>query len=456
MALNDGERQVAPTTEGIRRDHVARYQWAASRLRPGMTVLDVACGVGYGAHILAEAGCRVTAVDRDAEAIAYAREHYAHDNITYLLLDAGDEMALKPHDAAVSFETIEHLAEPERLLGSLRAAPLLFASVPNEERFPYGAGYKFHHRHYTRREFAQLLAGVGYEVESWHGQAGPQSEVELGVNGRTTVVRARQCFGEAKINLPDDVAAAAPEHVAILGLGPTVHQFTDYVMRMGGRSAFCSEVWTINALGNVLDCDRVFHMDQVEIQELRAAAAPHSNIAKMLEWLKTHPGPIYTSIPKPGYPGLVALPIEDMINALGFAYFNNTAAYAVAYAIYIGVRKISLFGLDFTRPNAHHAEQGRACVEFWLGIAAGRGIELGFAEKTTLMDTLDDPADPEEIKLYGFDTVKVLCKRVDGTAKLSFVEREVKPTAAEIEDRYDHTQHPNSLVKSEARAFAQT
>jgi hypothetical protein len=51
------------------------------------------------------------------------------------------------------------------------------------------------------------------------------------------------------------------------------------------------------------------------------------------------------------------------------AYFNSTAAYAVAYAIHMGVKKISVFGMDFTYPNAHDAEKGRACVEFWLGIA---------------------------------------------------------------------------------------
>jgi hypothetical protein len=44
------------------------------------------------------------------------------------------------------------------------------------------------------------------------------------------------------------------------------------------------------------------------------------------------------------------------------------------------VKKISLFGMDFTYPNAHDAEKGRACVEFWLGIAAARGIELAHAE----------------------------------------------------------------------------
>jgi hypothetical protein len=40
---------------------------------------------------------------------------------------------------------------------------------------------------------------------------------------------------------------AKMNHIAILGLGPSVHQFQLLAQRMGGRRAFCDEVWTINA-----------------------------------------------------------------------------------------------------------------------------------------------------------------------------------------------------------------
>jgi SAM-dependent methyltransferase len=44
-------------------------RWAAL-LPAGASVLDVACGSGRHTHWLASRGCRVTAVDRDAEAVA--------------------------------------------------------------------------------------------------------------------------------------------------------------------------------------------------------------------------------------------------------------------------------------------------------------------------------------------------------------------------------------------------
>jgi hypothetical protein len=232
-------------------------------------------------------------------------------------------------------------------------------------------------------------------------------------------------------------------HICILGLGPSLESYVDLVKRIGGRSAFSDEVWSINSLGDVIQCDKIFHMDDVRVQEIRAKAEPESNIANMLKWMRKHAGPIITSRTHNDYPGLVEFPLEDVLNKLGYAYFNGTAAYAVAYAIYYGATKISLFGCDFTYPNAHQAEKGRACVEFWLGVAAARGIKLALPEATTLMDT-NEP----ENKFYGYDTVNVHIAQESegGLATVSFTERE-PPTAEEIEGRYDHSVHPNKLMR---------
>ena len=243
------------------------------------------------------------------------------------------------------------------------------------------------------------------------------------------------------------VAAAPnriPRHVVILGLGPSLEQYLDIVKRLGARRRFADEVWAINSLGDIVECDRIFHMDDVRIQEIRAAARPQSNIAAMLEWLRRHPGPVYTSRKRPGYPGLVEFPLADVINTLGQAYFNNTAAYAAALAIYLGVEKISLFGCDYTYRDAHDAERGRGCLEFWLGVAHARGIKLAISGRSSLMDQVE----PEQERLYGYDAVTVdIEKQPDGMAHITFTPRDRLPTAEEIEARYDHSKHPSSLSK---------
>lgn len=235
-----------------------------------------------------------------------------------------------------------------------------------------------------------------------------------------------------------------PKHVVILGLGPSLESYVDLVKRLGGRRAFADEVWGINAVGDVVQCDRIFHMDDVRVQEIRAAARPKSNIAAMLEWMKRHSGPIYTSVPHPDYPGCVAFPLQDVINSCGWAYFNSTAAYAVAYAVHIGVEKLSLFGMDFTYPKAHDAEKGRGCVEFHLGIAAARGIRIGLPSVTSLMDSCA----PIDERVYGYDGVSLEMEEHEGgDVTVTMTPKESLPTAEEIERRYDHARHPNPLVK---------
>lgn len=249
---------------------------------------------------------------------------------------------------------------------------------------------------------------------------------------------------------PEDAPAATPPaHIAIVGLGPSCATFFEVTRRLGGVSAYCDEVWGLNAIGDVLRCHRIFHMDDLRVQEARAAAKPDGNIAAMVRWLKSHPGPVYTSIVREGYPGLVPFPLQDVLNASGeqnggAPYFNSTAAYAVAFAIHIGVKRISLFGLDYTLPNSHHAEQGRACVEFWLGIAAARGIEITIPDTSSLMDACATDRD----RLYGYDCADVsLINQEDGSVKVEIIERSDVPTAEEIEARYDHSQPANPLMR---------
>lgn len=432
--MKTGERQVAPTLAGIRRDHVARYEFAAKALPPGSRVIDFACGIGYGTKLLADAGHFAHGFDIDQEAIDYALAHYMHPGRTeYAVANGNAPGQLGEYDAAVCFETIEHLEDPRPLLKALRAsASLLLASVPNEAVFPYNVGglkIAFHHRHYTKHEFNLLLQECGWRVMEWQGQEGNESEVAPDMNGRTLIAVAQREAVPAEVPAPG-------KHIAILGLGASVTQYLEQTKRAGGRRKFCDETWAINALGDVFACDLVFHMDDVRIQEIRAAAAPASNIAALLAWIKTSPVPVVTSRAHPDYPALVEFPLEDVLNNLGHEYFNSTAAYAIAFAIHTGATKISLFGMDFTYPNVHHAEKGRACVEFWLGVAHAHRIEIRLPQTSSLMDSMHTRAS----RLYGYDTVDVgFNVEADGMLKLEFKPRTTLPSAAEIEANYDHS-----------------
>lgn len=468
-----GERQVSPTLDGIRRDHVARYEWAAQQIG-NQTVIDVGCGIGYGSKILAESGAIVVALDAFGPAIDYAREHYSHPSVLHRC-ERVQDMALdgEQYGAAVCFEMLEHVPDVDALVTLIklrRVATTLYASVPNDDEIPFGRGFPFHHRHYTRQQFEALLNSAGWTIRFWYGQIDHAAEVTQGAAGRTLIAVCQhrdfvpppgeapdtdeesifdQAPPEAQTNYQAMVEAyPVPHHVTILGLGPSLEQYVDITKRLGGKHVYCDEVWGINALGGVLLCDRIFHMDDVRVQEVRAAAQPESNIARMLQWLRVHPGPIITSREHPDYPGLVAFPLQDVLNSLGQAYFNSTAAYAVAYAIHIGVKHISLFGCDYTYPNAHDAEKGRGCLEFWLGIASSRGIKLSLPKTSTLLDGIY----PLQDRFYGYDTLAVTLRpQEDGKVEVDLQPLDTLPTAEEIEDRYDHSIHPNALVSGDTK-----
>ncbi len=428
--LQSGERQVSPDISGIRADHVARYEWADGLIPDDATVLDIGAGIGYGADLLATSR-KVTGVEIDAETVEYARRHY--DAAQYVQADIARKnwtRRLGTYGAATAFEVIEHIKNPRQMLEAIPAQSL-YCSVPNEAHFPYKPEIAFHHRHYTEGEFRALLESAGWRVAMMRHQEGPESEVGL-TPGRTLVAH---CVRDERAK-----QSLKGKHVAIVAMGGSSSAYLDYVKCLGGRKPYADEVWGVNAIGDLLQCDRIFHMDDVRVQMRRAEARPESNIARMMDWMREHPGPVYTSHYEPGFPGLVEFPLRQIVGDLREMYFNGTVAYAVAFAIWSGVRKISIFGCDYSYEHSHHAEKGRACLEYWLGIAKGRKINLSLPRNTSLMDACEGP----DALTYGYDGYEVRAAR---DASLTIKERDL-PTADEIEARYDHSKPTSPHVRA--------
>lgn len=245
-------------------------------------------------------------------------------------------------------------------------------------------------------------------------------------------------------------AVTRPKHIAIVAFGPTSAFYVDAAKKEGNRKRFADFVIAVNAMGSVIQSDLVFHMDDVRIQERRAAADPDGMVAGLVEWLKSYAGRVMTSRSHPDYPQLEEFPLEDLLNKFGGGYINGTGAAALAYAVYLDPEEISLWGFDFTYPNSHKNEKGRACVEYWLGRAQERGIGIRLPPKTSLMDSYEDSAG-DEAKIYGYDTVKVEIRGTQDpdTGKVSFAVTKTPlpedqwPTAEEVEAAYNHERPPH-------------
>src|SRR5207245_77984 len=115
--------------------HIERYQFAKEYLVRG-SLLDLACGVGYGTALLSKDPRISTAVgvDIDNAAIQYAKERYRGRNATYICSEALDFQPDHQFDNIVSLETIEHVDDPQaffaRLVSLLAPGGRLIASVP--------------------------------------------------------------------------------------------------------------------------------------------------------------------------------------------------------------------------------------------------------------------------------------------------------------------------------------
>jgi hypothetical protein len=56
-------------------------------------------------------------------------------------------------------------------------------------------------------------------------------------------------------------------------------------------------------------------------------------------------------------------------------YHMGSFDWMVAYAILRGAERIDLYGVDLGPTNATEPLSARACLEYWLGVAEGRGID---------------------------------------------------------------------------------
>jgi SAM-dependent methyltransferase len=178
--LNDlpftGERFIPGTQGEIWIEHWHRYHFAA-RWCAGKSVLDVACGEGYGVALLARHAARVTGVDISPEAIAHAQVEYAALANAQFAVAPCTALPLPDAsvDVAVSFETIEHIAEQSQFLDELarvlKPDGVLILSCPNKLEYSDKRNYanEFHVKELYRDELGALVASRWPDA-AWYGQ----------------------------------------------------------------------------------------------------------------------------------------------------------------------------------------------------------------------------------------------------------------------------------------------
>lgn len=210
--------------------HVATYNSAVSYVT-GKAVLDMGCGSGYGTASIADKCAFICGVDISAEAVAYATEKFKAGNLTYKTIskveDAPLPFADESFDVVLSFQVIEHIADPSVYLQEisrvLKKNGVFIVATPDRSTrlLPMQRPWnKFHVHEYAGVEFASLLSRHFADVQILT-MSGTPSVLEMELK-RTK----RMMWLTLPFTFP-----FAPEWLRLLGLG-----FLKRLQAMGARN----------------------------------------------------------------------------------------------------------------------------------------------------------------------------------------------------------------------------
>ena len=174
--------------------HIGRYVFASEFISSDSLVLDIACGVGYGSYLLAKKRAKkVIGVDISKDAINYAKARYLNNsnNIEFLVGDATNmPINSSETDVLVSFETIEHIKNPDAFLMECKrvlkdhgtlilSTPNKYISIKKDVENPYHVNELF------IEEIIGKLTSLGFEIMSIYGQR-PINSLSDGINIKNT------------------------------------------------------------------------------------------------------------------------------------------------------------------------------------------------------------------------------------------------------------------------------
>lgn len=153
------------------RRHLVVYDWIARRVN-GKSVVDMACGEGYGTAVLAQTATSVIGVDANPEAFEHARAKYGSDRIEIVRDLIETYRPADPVDAVTFLQTIEHVQDPVGVLrhfaSLLTPGGKAYVSTPNLLTLaPEGAEKSenpWHVKEYKPAEFRELCQEVFTDV----------------------------------------------------------------------------------------------------------------------------------------------------------------------------------------------------------------------------------------------------------------------------------------------------
>jgi ubiquinone/menaquinone biosynthesis C-methylase UbiE len=153
--MYSGERILPKSIFNVTYQQSLKAYELAAQLASGKSVLDVACGEGYGTSLLARSAAEAVGVDYHRETVRRAQQKYGNASLSYMqgnLFDLASILRGKKFDVVCCFQTIEHVQDHDAFIRALRSAlkpgGTLIVSTPNKKIFPSFNPYHVHELDY--------------------------------------------------------------------------------------------------------------------------------------------------------------------------------------------------------------------------------------------------------------------------------------------------------------------
>jgi len=137
------------------------------------------------------------------------------------------------------------------------------------------------------------------------------------------------------------------------------------------KIVYCLNDYVVKEKYNI-DPDVLFIMDVLD--EKPQVVAGLQNLGETIQRINAMKCPLIGPFRYEEIPLSERFPLEECFKEFGSLYFTNTISYMIAYAILKGAKEIETYGVNQASSSEYFYE--KAGVEYWLGIANGRGIKI--------------------------------------------------------------------------------
>ena len=164
------------------------------------------------------------------------------------------------------------------------------------------------------------------------------------------------------------------DKIIILAQGPSWYQCPDLVP---GREG--TEIWGSNVIYREHAVDRLFFGHALKGHFFNDDMNFFENLNKIGM-------PIYTNGIYKVLNNCARIPVLEILEEFKVGFFLNVIAYMIATAILQRPKTIDMYGVDM-RPDANYEYliNEKGTVEFWCGVAMGRGIKIANTKESYVM-----------------------------------------------------------------------